>query len=81
MLFSPQIIWGLKGYLKKQSQFAKYHDGVHFVSKKDPLEVRVLEQTDNYPENVNREPEAEKEVNNGRYRIRTCDLTGVIRAL
>jgi len=22
-LFSPQIFWGLKGYLKKQSQFLK----------------------------------------------------------
>jgi len=33
----------------------KYRDDVHFVGKKDTLEVRIFAQTDNYPENVNRE--------------------------
>jgi hypothetical protein len=42
-----------------QSQFAKYHDGVHFAGTKDPLEVRVFGHTDNHPENVSRELKTE----------------------
>ena len=67
-LLFERILWqytGLQGTKKqsqfkaKQSQIAKYHDGVHFVGKKDPREVRVLEQADNHPENVNRELKTE----------------------
>jgi len=61
ILFSPQIFWGLKGYLKKQSQFANGQIGVKYYMKgyygnMSPWRVRKNKANQACPEHRRMEP-------------------------